>query len=157
MLIGTSVIVFVFSWPNGSQLQEWCVVYINLFFLGMVWLFATSPYFGRAPGKATQVCILGHGLILVSRSLCQTLKWLLQTPNLGDRLACILSCQLCVQSDRHNSAAWMRAQCHLRWPWVCVYVHCGMAMSAGTTRALWEIWALLDRQLEVGTQVVSNI
>jgi len=43
LLVGTSVIVFVFSWPNGFQLQELHVVCINLLFLGVVWLFAATP------------------------------------------------------------------------------------------------------------------
>lgn len=64
----------------------------------------------------------------LSRSLRQTLKWLLQTPNLGDKLTSILSCQLSVQSDRHNSVAWTRDQCHLRWPRLCGYMQYGVAM-----------------------------
>lgn len=74
LLVGTSVIVFVFSWPNSFQLQEQCVVYINLLFLGVVCLFVASPHFGREQGKATQVCILSQGLTSVSKSLCQTPK-----------------------------------------------------------------------------------
>lgn len=51
LLVGTSVIIFVFSWPNGFQLQEWSVVYINPLFLGVIWLFAASPQFGREWGR----------------------------------------------------------------------------------------------------------
>lgn len=121
---------------------------MNLLFLEAVSLFAPSPHFGREQGKATQDFILNHGLILVSRCSCQTLNWLFQTPSLGNRLVCILSCQLCIQS---KGTIWL-LECGPAPFQMAIngYVQEGTAMKAGTKQALWEIWAVLDRQLEVG-------
>lgn len=50
----------------------WTCFCMNLLFLEAVWLFAPSSHFGKEQGKAIQVFILYHGLILVFRCSCQT-------------------------------------------------------------------------------------
>lgn len=73
-----------FSWSKGLQLQEWCVVYINLLFLAVVLLCLLLQPIWEEAGEGHVSVFLGYRPILASGSLCWALKWLLQIPKLGD-------------------------------------------------------------------------
>lgn len=73
-----------FSCSKGRLLQEWCVVCINLLFLAVVLLCLLLQPFWEEAEEGHMSVFLGYRPTLASRSLCWTLKWLLQIPKLGD-------------------------------------------------------------------------